>query len=799
MSSFVAALIRFRWVFFLLSLVFMGFALAGFRFFAFDASPRIYFDDDNREYERFLALEDTYGRDFRIFFMVSAREGDLFQGQHLQALREMTDKSWELPFVRRVDSLSNFQHTHSSHDELFVEDLFTNDILADPAQLAERKAIALANPAIVNRLVSADGRHGAIVLALTITSLETQSRAGQDLVAQAYALEEAIKARYPGIDITATGNLLSTHHNMQVAEGDIALMVPVMFGLMFVILGLLLRSLSTVLVALVVALFAAVGALGLGAWCGITFSVLSINALIISITVAVAHCIHIFTQLFKDLQAMPKAAALASSLRINLFAVSMTSLTTIIGFLSLNTNDLPPAAALGNAAAIGTALAWLFSLTLLPALVMLLPFAAHTTGEFFIERQMVKLAGFIIRRKYPLLLVMTLLSVGMVHLSFSNNLNDRLTETLHEPHIFRSDTQAIDRHFGALYINNYDMDSGAENGVFDPAYLQAMDRFASYLRSQPEVSSVHCFSDIIKRLNQSMHNDDPAFYTIPDDRQLIAQYVLLYEMSLPFGLDLNEMLTPDRRRSLVVAGMPSLDTQTDIALDQRIWQWQQDNLPESYRSQNVSLSTIWSYLTIHSLTNSLEGSIIALALISLVLLFMLRSVRYGLISLIPNILPAAFGFGLWYFISGNVGLGLTCVVIITIGIVVDDTVHFLAKYQKALRENHGDAEQAVRATFRQVGSALFITTLVLAGGFAVLGLSQIIINSALGQVTTIILVAAFVLDILLLPVLLLIFDRKRTDRTAVASRASPAKFQCKGEAPWRRNSPSRPTSSGLEK
>ncbi len=113
------------------------------------------------------------------------------------------------------------------------------------------------------------------------------------------------------------------------------------------------------------------------------------------------------------------------------------------------------------------------------------------------------------------------------------------------------------------------------------------------------------------------------------------------------------------------------------------------------------------------------------------------------------------------YLSGKVGLGLTCVLIITIGIVVDDTVHFLVKYQKALKDKQGDAEAAVRATMHQVGSALFMTTAVLASGFFVLGLSKIIINSALGQVTTVILVAAFILDIILLPVLLLILDRNR--------------------------------------
>ena len=761
MSSFISTLVRFRWYYFLASIAVLVFSVAGLRHFAFDGSPRVFFSGNDPSYERFQALEDTYGNDFKVFFMLSARDGSILEPRHLASLKEMTERAWTLPYVRRVDSLSNFQYTHSEHDELYVDDFFSEEVLNDPDKLAARQAIALKDIDIVKRLVTADGKHAAIVLSLSLSYDQTMTPEAGDLVEKAYALADDIKAGNPDLETSATGSLLSTYHNMQVAEADMGLMIPVMFGLMFLILGLLLRSLSTVFVSFILAVFTAMGAMGLASWFGITFSILSVNAVMISIIVTMAHCIHIFTQLFKELQTKSKAEALAASLRVNFFAVSVTSLTTVIGFLSLNTNDLPPAVALGNTAAIGTALAWLFSLTLLPALVLLLPFKPHKTSELLIDRVMDKLADLLIARRYLVLLVMIAMSALMIDLSFRNDFNDRLTETLHKPHLFRDDTDRIDQHFGAIYIDSFNLDSGSEYNIVDPEYLKNVDRFATFLRQQPEISSVRAFSDVIKRLNQSMHNDDPAFYRIPDDRELIAQYLLMYEMSLPFGLDLGEQLTPDRRRSLVTANMPSLDTATDIDVDQRIWAWQQENLPPEMQDRNRALSTIWSYLTIHSLSNSLEGSAIALLLISVVMLFMLRSVRYGLISLIPNILPAAFGFGIWFLFSGEIVLGLTCVVIITIGIVVDDTVHFLVKYQKALKEHKGDAEKAVRTTLKQVGSALFMTTAVLSSGFFVLALSKIVINSALGQVTTVILLAAYILDILLLPTLLLIIDRNR--------------------------------------
>jgi hypothetical protein len=753
------SLIKLRWPLLVLSLLIVALAFYGFKFFKFDASPRSYFVDGHPPLERFLATEERYGRDYRIFIMASAKEGDMFDDKNLKALLDITTQGWDLPFVRRVDSLTNYQFTSSEDDELYVDDFLSEELIGQTAKLAERKAIATSDIALVKRLISKDAKHAAVILSLTVDGTDREAEFG--LVDQVYELEEAIKAKHPSIDIAVTGNLISNYHNIKIAIRDVMVMIPVMFALMFIMIGALLKSVSTVVVSLTVASMSAIGALGLGALFGVEFSMLAMNAMIISITVAVAHCIHIFTQLFTELRTKPKAQALAASLRINFFAVSMTSLTTLIGFLSLNFNDLPPAAALGNAAAIGTALAWLFSLTVLPALVMILPFKAAKTQSRFLETRMERLGDWVIKRKYHVLLSMSVLTIIMVVLSFSNILNDRFSELIHKPHIFRADNESIDRHFGGLLTAHYDIDSGSENNIADPEYLKNLDMFANYLRAQPEVQSVHSFADIIKSLNKSMHNDDPAYYSIPDSRELAAQYILLYEMSLPYGLDLSDQITSDKRYSRLMVSMPSADTRTIIDVEQRIWAWQQENLPKHMQHEGAAMAMIWAHLSRDSLTHSLEGSIIALTLISVVLLVVLKSLRYGLVSLIPNLMPAAFGFGVWYFISGEVGLGLTCVVIITIGIVVDDTVHFLAKYKKAIQENKGDAELAIRATFRQVGPALCITSMVLTSGFLVLALSKIISNSALGSVTAIILMSALLLDILLLPALLLLVDRNR--------------------------------------
>lgn len=761
MLSQIDFLLRQRVLFFIGSLLLLVLCFSGFKQFVFDASPRIYFEDGFEPFELYKEMEDTYGRDFKVVVMLSAKEGDFFDRENVIPLLAITEAAWKLPFVRRVDSLANYQYTFSENDELFVEDFLTADLLDNSGVLEHRRKAALNDAELISRLLSKDAKHALISLSLSMTAKQAQGEDAIHIMEGTYQLLAELEQKHPNLQAYVTGNLASSYHNVEIATNDVKLMIPSMFALMFVILGVLLRSVFAVVVSLIISMCAAVGALGFAALIGITFSPLAINALMISITVSMAHCIHIFTQFFHELKNKSKMDALAASLKVNFFAVSMTSLTTMIGFLSLNTNDLPPAVALGNTAAIGTVLAWLFSFIMLPFLVWIMPFKARENRDSLLEKAMGALAEILISYKNLVLVVMVGLCVLMTHLSFSNQLNDYLSETLHKPHKFRTATDAIDQHFGSMYITNYDLKAKDEGGIADPEYLKEMDRMAQFVRTLPDVSNVYAFSDTIKRLNKSMHNDDPAYYRIPDDRELIAQYILLYEMSVPYGLDLGNQVTADKSKSLMIVSSPSMDTKTTIKLDKTINDWIDKNLPDYMQTNGISLSAIWSYLTEDSLTNSLKGAVVALTIISALILMMLKSLRYGLVSLVPNLLPATFGFGVWFIYSGHVGLALTCVLILTIGIVVDDTVHFLVKYKNALKEHKGDTEMAVRSTFKQVGPALLITTLVLGGGFSVLCLSQTIINSALGLVTAVILFAAFVLDVLLLPVLLMILDRNR--------------------------------------
>jgi hypothetical protein len=177
------------------------------------------------------------------------------------------------------------------------------------------------------------------------------------------------------------------------------------------------------------------------------------------------------------------------------------------------------------------------------------------------------------------------------------------------------------------------------------------------------------------------------------------------------------------------------------------------------------LSIIWAHISKRNIESMLGASFGALILISTILIFALRSFRLGFISLIPNLAPAFMAFGIWGILVGQVGLGLSVIASLTIGIVVDDTIHFLSKYLRARREENMDPTEAVRYAFNTVGTAMWVTTIALVAGFSVLTISGYNVNAQMGLLSAITISLALLLDFFFLPALLMMMDRKAINKS----------------------------------
>jgi predicted RND superfamily exporter protein len=439
--------------------------------------------------------------------------------------------------------------------------------------------------------------------------------------------------------------------------------------------------------------------------------------------------------------------------------VFLTSVTTIIGFLTMNFSESPPFQDLGNLVGVGILIDLLNSVLLLPALLAVLPVSTRWGRDAAPSVVLDRLADFVIRRRRVVLLAVLALaavtSLGMLGIKLDDNFLSYFDDSFE----FRRATDFMIENLRGWDIIEYSLDSGQSGGVADPEYLAMLDRFAEWYRRQPRVVHVATIVDTIKRLNRDLHGGQESGYRIPDRRELAAQYLLLYELSLPFGRDLNSQIDVDKSASRFLVTFGSMDTSELRRMDETADRWLAANAPEHLRAPGTGLSLGWAHITDRNIRSMLLASFGEILLISCIMIVALRSVKFVLIFLVPNLLPPFMAFGIWGMTKGRVGLALSVILAMTLGIIVDDTIHFFIKYFRARRTDGQTPEQAVRSAFETVGSAIGITTLVLISGFLVMTVSHYRMSSELGLMCALVIGLALLVDFFLSPTLLMKFDR----------------------------------------
>jgi predicted RND superfamily exporter protein len=372
---------------------------------------------------------------------------------------------------------------------------------------------------------------------------------------------------------------------------------------------------------------------------------------------------------------------------------------------------------------------------LLPALISILPYRVAASNEPSRGEQMMeRLSDFVIAQPRRILLALGGVTVVAIAFIPTIDLNDQWTRYFDDRIEFRRETDQALQHFG-MYPIEFSLPAETSGGVSDPEYLAYLQDFTEYLRAQPEVAHVYSFADIMKRLNKNLHSDDQAYYRLPEDRELAAQYLLLYELSLPYGLDLNDRINIDKSATRVTATLGDVNSIKTRQFLANTDDWMTTNLPDWMQTSPTSAQVMFTYIAERNVSNMVTGTIVAIAAISLILMLALRSFRLGLLSLIPNGLPILTTFGVWALIVGEVGFSVATVASISLGIIVDDTVHLLSKYVRARSERGGTAADAIRYAFKNVGIAIVVNTAILAVGFLVLLTSSFKINVDMGLLT----------------------------------------------------------------
>lgn len=750
------ALLRHRRPLALLSLLLTLLIGSGIVHLSFTTDYRAFFSADNPDLAQLEFIERNFARTETLVMAVAPTDGEIFSNPALAAIRYLAEGGRDLPYAKGVSAITHYFPARGEDDDIVVAPLIPDRPLSD-TELAAIREQALADERIVDIMLASAGDVSGVIVHFELPHVEPQAEIRQ-LSAAIDTLLDGFRARHPDIDVHLGGVIVLNDAMSDVMADEASTLYPMVFLAMFVLLALLYRSIVATLGTLLVVVLSVVTAAGAAGWLGITLTSPSLSAGLVVFTLGVADCVHILATAGSRMQAGDNRwQAMDHSLRINAMAVVLTSLTTAIGFLSLNFSDAPPFRDLGNIVAIGVVAALVYSFTVLPWWNMWLPMR-RPPATAALQRGLLALTDFVLRHRRTVLVTSLLLAIGGGWAVTQNRFGDDYVEFFEKDHPFRVATEfANERLTGMQYIE-YVLDAGVEGGALDPTFLARLDAFADWLREQPEVRKVVSIVGVLESLNQAMQGGGVDALRLPEDRETAAQYVLLYELSLPSGVDLTQLLNIDKSAARISVQLDTIDSDAIRRLDVRAREWQAMH-GHAQVSAGAGVSIMFANIARRNFTSMVWGTLVAFVLMIAVLYLAFRSAALALSSVVPNLLPIVLGFGIWGLTVGQVGMSLAVVGSLTLGIIVDDTLHLLNRYARARRAGRS-VEEASREAVSQVGVALVITSAVFFTGFMVFASSSFLLTVHLGLLTAMVIVIALVADFLLMPPLLRLIDRK---------------------------------------
>lgn len=728
--------------------------IPGIRKMQTDFSYRIWFRETDPLLARFDAFERQFGNDEMLAIAIDSPSG-IFDVESATLLQNLTEDMWRVAEVIRVDSLSNYNWTHASGDDLIVEPLIPDERALTEAVLAQRKTIALGHEIIPGYLVSKDGT--ATVIYAQLKPAINGTPDFETVVRET----RAVIAKYEGQgdhQFYLTGPAAVSNTFKEVTQADLRVMVPILMGAIVLFLLITLRGVAGVLLPFTVIGFSLAMTLGASGWMGIRFNNLTAVVPHILIAISVADAVHILVSFFQFRRAgLERKPAAHKTLVKNLQPTLLTSLSTAIGFYSFSTAKIIPIVYMGVLAGTGTLIAWMVTIFIVTPLLAYLPIRIPAGGFKTKVRHdqphpmALRYAAWLGRWRWTMIIAFLVSTIGAIYLASRNEINSNPFKYFAKNVPTRIANEFAEQKIGGMLGIEIVIDSGKTDGIKEPAFLKRIDDFQDWLNGRDHVSKTVAITDIIKQINRSLNGDDPRAYIIPDDQNLIAQELFLYSMSLPRGMDLNNRMTLDYSKI-------RLTTMSNLH-DSRASLREMEIMEEKAAAMGLDAHITGKMPLYHNMNPYVVSAFLtsismALVLVALLMMYAMKSVKLGLLSMIPNTVPLIFGGALMTLLHKPLDIGTVLVASTCLGIAVDDTIHFLSNYNR-WRKLGVSTEEAVAQVITHTGPALLVTTMVLVAAFATFAFASFVPNINFGILTAIVLTTALLADFTLLPAILL--------------------------------------------
>jgi predicted RND superfamily exporter protein len=552
---------------------------------------------------------------------------------------------------------------------------------------------------------------------------------------------------------------------------------------LLVIAGLIvaiLRHAGGVVMTFLVIIACVIAALATSGWLGIEMSSVTFTLPQILIAVCVADAVHLLVGFYRARKSgLPRRDAARHSLQKNLVPTLLTSLTTMLGFFSFATAEMPPLAGLGLLAGIGTVYAWLIAYGVVGPLMVLWPGKDATAGDggsaaedtlHHATPRTTAYVALIDRLRLPIVATFIVTSLGMGYLGSLNEINSNPYEYFRKGTPMRDAQDFILDKLDGIASFELVVDSGKEDGIKDPAFMHKVERLEAGIMKMPGMHRAVSLVDVLRQMNRALNGGGDEHYVLPKTTEGIAQELLLYQMGLPQGMDVNDRVTIkyDAMRvtlvSTIIDSTDFVDAGHEIvALGKQL-------------GLNVNVTgkmSLYQGMNGHVVRSFLRSLLLALGLIGMVMLFSFRSIELGGISSIPNIVPLMVGGGALYMISGQLDMGSVMVASVCLGLCVDNTIHILTNFNRHVAEGRSPRD-AMAQVLAHAGPAMTTTTIVLVAGFGTLAFGTFIPNVYFGMLTAIILGVGYLTDMVLLPAILLIRADRKAARAAAPVQATSA-------------------------
>ena len=756
-ETFAEKIIQYRYLSILFCLVLLIASFRGVGGISFSPDMEQFFPEDYPISENHAHIEDTFYSSDSVIIAIGVDEGTVFNPRILNLIEEITDKAWSTPHSIRVDSLSNFSFVRAEADDLIVEPFIEESLEWDQKKINERSTLIEKEEQAYGTILSKDKKTTFINISIDAPREDVEKEYAESME-HIFAFMDPLKKEYPEADMRYAGIVYIEYLSPLIVKAEMPILIPTILFVILLSLFILLRNVVAVISSLVVIIFSVVTAVGILGHFNSTVSQPFLMVPILVATLAVADCVHLFNVYFQSKLEKNAKDSIIKSLRLNLEPLLLTSLTTSIGFLCLNLAPIPALRVVANGIVIGVVAAFVFSIFFLAPLMSF--FNVKASSQIENQTKLSKRVGqFSLKNRKKIIWLVPLFSAFLMSFIPLNETKDNPMEFYSER--FTSvveDTKWLAKRLGGTFLVTYEYVS--EDLVSDPEYLRQLDEFTTWLENQDEVLSVNSLSKIIKNLNRTLNGDDQSWYVIPQDSELVAQYLFFYEMSLPFGLDLTSTINQERTSTKVTVSLKEIDGKAFIEFYDRVDDYASLSIVSGNLSGGGGTRSVMAFMGMLLAEQLMYALIIGFIVITLAIALFYRSLSAGLITAIPNILPIGVAFGIWGIFSSNVSMLVSLGIGCTLGIVVDFSVHFLSKYLYARRSLSLSAEESVLYAFETVGFPLTIMTVSLCMGFAVLFLASFMPLRGFAGITMISFVAALIIDLLLFPAVLIAWDGK---------------------------------------